>query len=238
MSLARKLKRQNEEKAKDSISKEIKGTVRKDARAQVAVRAMQDAIEDMCWATITPVFLWVLHRDFGYGADRLYKVSLEFNRHIELVNETGKADDMRARGMTLPLVGGPFPHHYISLEEMAEGLEIEAKYKFAFTPLPRKLGARATQEEFESWHVTKAADIHRDDLRLVWLFTMWSVFGFGKSRLEKLNGALREEMNKLSPKRLESYMVELEACDKKGGRICFDRTRQILKECMGIGKAA
>lgn len=238
MSLARKMKRQTVEKVKDSVSKELKSTIRMDARGRVIAEKMHKAIEDMCWATTTPLFLWVLRRDFGFGADRLYKVSEEFNRHIQLVNETGKADDMRKKGMTLPVAGGPFPHHYLSLEEMAEGLEIEAKYKFDFTPLPNKLGEGATQKDFEDWHVTKIADIHRDDLRLVWLYSMWSVFGFGKGRLEKLNANLLEEVKHLTPQRLDSYMVELEKCDKKGDRISFKRTRKILQDCMSENNAA
>lgn len=228
MSLARKMKRQTVEKVKDSVSKELKSTIRMDARGRIIAGKMQAGIEDMCWATTSPLFLWVLHRDFGFGADRLRKVGDEFNRHVMLVNETGKADAMRAKGMSLPLVGGPFPHHYLSLEDMAEGLAIEAKYKYIFTPLPKKLGAGATQKDFEDWHVTKLADIHRDDLRLTWLYTMWSVFGFGKGRLEKINKALVEEMAQLTPKRLDNYIAELEKCDKKGDRLNFSRTKEIL----------
>ncbi len=203
-----------------------------DARGRKVAESLEKDIQQMCWATTTPLFLWILNRDFGYGADRLHKVGMEFNRHIDLVNETAKADKMRLKGMTLPLVGGPFPHHYLSLDEMEEGLKIEARYEYSTTPMPKKLGKGARQKDFEDWHVAKLRDENRDDLRLVWLYTMWSVFGFGKSRLEKLNDTLSEEIAHLTPDKLNKYMAELEKRDKTREKINFKDTRRILKNNM------
>lgn len=238
MSLARKMKKQNLAKLKDAVDKETKDTIRKDARGLSIALRMQTAIEDMCWATITPLFLWVLHQDFGFGAERLFRMSEEYNRHIMLVNDTHRADKLRSEGKTLPEVGGPFPHHYIDMDEMLEGLKTEAGYEYIFTPVRKKIPAEATQQQFTDWHATKLADMRRDSLRLIWLYTMWSVFGFGKSRLAKLNTALVEQIENLTPEVLSSYMEELERLDKKGGRISFVRTREILKDVLTKMKAA
>lgn len=229
MGLARKMKRAATNERIKKVAEKSGKTIRKASQGEAVAKKNMHRIVDFCRGFYIPLFAWTLHKEFGFGYKRLVRMGEEFNRHLELIMETEKADKFVKSGNKLPLVGGPFPHHYLSIEDMREDMEIELGYKY---PLSRM---RALPEEGEVRDYARVCALNMsrsvlDGLKIVWLHTMWVTFGFGKKRLADCNAHFKNCIKDMSYARLMEILAEMEKkCGTRAEGLCFDNNRKILK---------
>ncbi len=230
MGLARKMKRAAVNETARKIIKESGATIRKVSKGEAIAKKNLHRIVDFCRGFYIPLFAWTLHKEFGFGCKRLIRMGEEFNRHLELVMETKKADEFVKSGKKLPEVGGPFPHHYISVEDMHSDIQIETGYSYPHI----KLRALPEEGEVQDYARVFALNMSRsvlDSLKIVWLHTMWVTFGFGKKRLADCNMHFTNCIKDISYDRLMEILAEMETkITTKTEGLCFDNNRKILKK--------
>lgn len=236
MGLARKMKRAAVNETAKKICKESGPAIRKSFQGEAIAKKNMHRIVDFCRGFYIPLFAWTLHKHFGFGCKRLIRMGEEFNRHLELVRETQKADEFTQKGNKLPKAGGPFPHHYLSIADMHHDMKVELGYNYPHT----KMRALPKEGEVQDYARVFALNMSRstlDGLKVVWLHTMWVTFGFGKKRLADCNERFKECIKDMSYNRLMEILAEME--EKVSTRtegLCFDNNRKILKR-LGVDSA-
>ena len=192
-------------------------------------------ITDFCRAYYIPLFAYVLYKDFGYRYVRLVRFGEQFNKIIALVAETNEADQLRARGVELPAAGGSYPHHYLSLSDIQSDLKVECGYLYRWQGVCEK-PTGGSVNDYARYHARNHSARIMDNLKMMWLFTMWTTFAFGKKRLLLCEEYFRERIKGLPFSTFMNMLeeMELKCCTKTAG-LSFDTNRRIFKR-LGVDK--
>lgn len=229
MGLARKMKRAAVNEAAKKICRENGPAIKKSFQGEAIAKRNMHRIVDFCRGFYIPLFAWTLHKHFGFGCKRLIRMGQEFNRHLELVQETQKADEFTQKGNKLPKVGGLLPHHFLSIEDMHSDMKAELGYSYPHTkmqPLPKN----GEVEDYARVFALNMSWSTLDGLKVVWLHTMWVTFGFGKKRLAECDERFRECLEDMSYNKLMKILAEMEEkISTRTEGLCFDNNRKILK---------
>lgn len=215
--------------------REMKEEMRKSkAGADIANKNLT-RIVDFCRAYYIPLFTWVLYKDFGYRYVRLVRFAQQFNKIIQLIAETNESDKLRLQGVVLPESGGRYPHHYLSLHDIKSDLRVECGYSYFWQKRNEAL-AKASIDEYARYHARNHAMRTMDNMRLIWLHTMWTTFGFGKKRLKLCEEYFREHITNLPFSTFKNMLEEMEkVCQTKTEGVSFATNRRIFKK-LGVDK--
>ena len=215
--------------------REMKEELRKSkAGADIANKNLT-RIVDFCRAYYIPLFTWVLYKDFGYRYVRLVRFAQQFNKIIQLIAETNESDKLRLQGVVLPESGGRYPHHYLSLHDIKSDLRVECGYSY-FWQKRNEAPAKASIDEYARYHARNHAMRTMDNMRLIWLHTMWTTFGFGKKRLKLCEEYFREHITNLPFGTFKNMLEEMEkVCQTKTEGVSFATNRRIFKK-LGVDK--
>jgi hypothetical protein len=215
--------------------REMKEELRKSGAGAAIADNNLTRIVDFCRAYYVPLFAWVLYKDFGYRYVRLVRFGQQFNKIIGLVAETNEADKLRLQGVVLPESGGKYPHHYLSLHDIKSDLQVECGYSYLWQK-KNIAPTKASIEEYARHHARNHAMRTMDNMRLIWLHTMWTTFGFGKKRLKLCEEYFREHITNLPFSTFKNMLEEMEkVCQTKTDAVSFATNRRIFKK-LGVDK--
>lgn len=226
MGAKRKLKRTAEKALAKKTTKELKPHLKYYRAGKLLAESNVDRIGEFCRAYFIPMFGYVMHKHYGFGFTRLAKLSDELVRMINLVAESNTADKMRAKNIFIQDGDSNVPHHYITALEMVEDLEIECRYKFERYQ-KKNPPKTASAEEYAKWIAGDMAGVITDDLKIVWLHTLWTTFGFGAKRLTDCANYLKQYMWQ-NKKDFMAKLEEMEKCHQGSEYIQFTSIRKML----------
>ena len=137
--------------------------------------------------------------------------------------------------MVLPESGGKYPHHYLSLHDIKSDLQVECGYSYLWQK-KNEAPAKASIDEYARHHARNHAMRTMDNMRLIWLHTMWTTFGFGKKRLKLCEEYFREHITNLPFSTFQNMLDEMEkVCQTKTDAVSFATNRRIFKK-LGVDK--
>ncbi len=176
MSFAKKLKRQKEANTRKIVDKVTSRIKEAKKLGRSITKARQRDMFDFYQAKILTAVSYIMATQFEWGFAKLVKAAARFKYLM---------DDL--------IVGGPKEGHvYLTIPWLAEGLELECKYKVAKVeklPGPDDL---ASVEAWVEYYKENFGVVLFGYIETVWLWVLHEIFGFGKKRLERFHELLSE----------------------------------------------